>query len=435
MLRNNLRFRIVLSFCLFGILIGLSYSVILVLSQTWLEDSLFERRLEMETEEYLKQLAADPRAPLPYSRFIKGYLDVNAMPADIRLLAQDLKTGYHEAVEEDFHIAVQKVPGTHQTLYMVYNVKLLEIHPFAIAKMIHLTLLMLFLFMGIGIFFGVSISRMVISPVVKLARLVHTNKVSSPSNLPVQEFSDDEVGILAKSIHQYIDRIHHFLDREKRFTREASHELRTPVTVIKGALTLLKNDSELSIDRKGKLLDRIDRAVKDMESNIETFLVLAREENREQGQEKDHDDGPSKNFEMVDVRSSIENVLAMNQYLLDVKPDVQIDLNYNATPVIRTSGSAFNIAVSNLVRNAIQHTHHGRVSISLEEDRLIVSDTGLRSNPPDLQSVIEPFEKGDSSTGFGIGLSIVERLCKRFGWSFTMNHANGQGFSVELVFL
>ena len=74
------------------------------------------------------------------------------------------------------------------------------------------------------------------------------------------------------------------------------------------------------------------------------------------------------------------------------------------------------IVIGNLIRNALFHTKSGTVLLRLEAERLIVSDTGVGMRPEELAHALERYYKGSSSAGAGVGLSLVKRICDRYGW-------------------
>jgi signal transduction histidine kinase len=96
--------------------------------------------------------------------------------------------------------------------------------------------------------------------------------------------------------------------------------------------------------------------------------------------------------------------------------------------------SFFQIVLSNLIRNAIQHTESGKISVVVKDDRVIVSDTGAGIGPDDLKRVNLPLATGTQNKGFGLGLSIVKRLCNRFDWKLNIESETGLGTTVDLVF-
>ncbi|UCE54753.1 MAG: sensor histidine kinase, partial [Desulfobacterales bacterium] len=94
----------------------------------------------------------------------------------------------------------------------------------------------------------------------------------------------------------------------------------------------------------------------------------------------------------------------------------------------------FQIALTNLIRNAIQHPASGKISVSVKDDRVMVSDTGTGIETGQLELVTQPRVRGYGSKGFGLGLSIVKRLCDRFGWDFDIESEVGRGTTMHLIF-
>ena len=207
----------------------------------------------------------------------------------------------------------------------------------------------------------------------------------------------DEIGHLSRSLRQAALRLLGFLERERHFTRNASHELRGPLTVIKGATELLRARSD---DTTTRPLERIERAVRRMESKIELFLFLAREEV----------DSPKP---PTSILPAVEECLQN----LPRRPDREHRVHVEIAPELRLriSPEALRILLDNLIGNALRHGASGEVKIKALEDRLSVE------NP--LDAPIEPAEELEApflGDGSGLGLAIVEDLCRRYGWSLTL---------------
>ena len=77
---------------------------------------------------------------------------------------------------------------------------------------------------------------------------------------------------------------------------------------------------------------------------------------------------------------------------------------------------------------------HGKITVEILTDRVVVSDTGVGIAAKDLKTVTQPHVRGSGSEGFGLGLSIVRRLCDRFGWQFEIQSVVGSGTTVQLIF-
>jgi signal transduction histidine kinase len=90
--------------------------------------------------------------------------------------------------------------------------------------------------------------------------------------------------------------------------------------------------------------------------------------------------------------------------------------------------------VANLIRNAFTNTPSGAVSISVKDNELTISDTGTGIRGEEIDKVFQRHFRGGGSTGSGIGLSLVKRICDRYGWETIIDSTEGQGTSVQFVF-
>jgi signal transduction histidine kinase len=274
---------------------------------------------------------------------------------------------------------------------------------------------------GLGLWIGWLTSRKVIAPVIYLAQKVDK---TGPDNLPTdlsKHFYKDEVGVLAQALEQSMQRVEAFVDREQRFTRNASHELRTPVAVIKGAVELLQKKLDNPAAAVQRPLNRIDRSVANMENIIEALLWLSRE-------------GASINRQApFVVLPVVRDTIEQNRKLIAGKP-VDINLVAKADPVLKVPSSLFQIAIANLIRNAVDHTANGTITVYVHDDRVVVSDTGEGIAQNDLSAVTQPYVRGSGSKGFGLGLTIVKRLCDRLDWQFHIQSEINIGTTAELIF-
>jgi signal transduction histidine kinase len=216
---------------------------------------------------------------------------------------------------------------------------------------------------------------------------------------------------LARTIERALQRICAFIERERYFTSSASHELRTPLTVISGALDLLERPG-LS-ENASRVVGRIRRATVEMQATIEMFLSLSRET------------ADSSRREHFEVAPLIEQAIERQRHLLADK-QIDIDVVRSADPCLFGDPQAFAVAVSNLVRNAFEHTPHdkGPVEVRIGEYQVSVSNhSGLDAD--DAVELSTQLSRRGVSQGFGLGLGIVQRLCENNGWTFTLNVNQG----------
>ncbi len=402
MVKQSLRKRVAIAFAkcvaVISVVWGFAFFTAIKLS----EDRVLTRQLQHAVENY-PSLKTN----------LRGYSDVGSLPESLRDWAQaNPDEGLYEFNEEELHVAVlftenKSTDNEQQRAFVVFDVAGIEAASsedwwwLLVITGVVATLGVL----GFGL--GVVVMRGAVAPVVQLANVVANidpEKLSAEDHKrkDASRFSDDEVGVLARTIEQTLERISAFVERERYFTSSASHELRTPITVITGALELLEQ-SELSATDV-EALDRVRRATLDMKTTIEMFLCLARET----------DDGLYD--EQFLVMPIVSQAIDQQRYLLSGKC-VDVDIDELALPRVQGHPQAFSIAVNNLVRNAFEHTLDGQspITILIKEHEMLVTNQVSRVG----DERYAPIEA--SSQGYGLGLGIVQRLCERNGWSFSLH--------------
>ncbi|MBU2511667.1 HAMP domain-containing histidine kinase [bacterium] len=158
-----------------------------------------------------------------------------------------------------------------------------------------------------------------------------------------------------------------------------------------------------------------------METTIESLLWLARESDTS-------DKGTA-----TDLLPSVQNAIEQNRHLLAGKP-VEISLEVESTPILSAPAGVFAIAVSNLIRNSCQFTTRGQIVVTLKQNQIEVSDAGVGIAADTIDEIVKPDVSSSSSTGFGFGLDIVNRLCSRFGWQLKIDCKQGHGTKTSLIF-
>lgn len=259
-----------------------------------------------------------------------------------------------------------------------------------------------------------------LSPIMRLAAAVrqwdpdHPDAAAlEPARLKLAPNSN--VQVLAQALHHFAARLDAFVERERNFTRDASHELRSPLTIIKVAADVLADDDSLSPFAQRSLL-RIQRSVREMEALIESFLILARES----------DTGlPEEDFLANDVvREQVERF----RDLLENKP-IELKLEEDARFALHAPPRVFGVVIGNLIRNACLYTERGVICVRIGEDHVRVSDTGCGMGAEDLERAFQPFYRGSRTgdQGHGIGLAIVRRIADRFDWPVQLHSVSGRG--------
>jgi len=417
MFRHSLRTRVVFAFGLFAALLGIISGFGMLATLRVTEDRMVERQLRLSVTDYIGRSGVDPGAAPPHSAFLKSYREPVDLPAALRnWAAGSPDDGYYEFQSDELHVAVVTTGEPPRPLYVVADVSEIEASATEEAWWIIGLVTIVAILTVLAIVLGAFISRRAIDPVVRLAEAVggiNPEQLSDDDwrRVKAGNFHDDEVGLLARTLEKTLKRICAFIDRERYFTNAASHELRTPITVITGALELLER-AELP-NNASRAVGRIERATIDMQTTIDMFLCLSRESD---------DSSYSEHFE---VGPLVEHAIEQQRHLLANK-NVSVDVKRSSNPSLLGHPQAFAIAVGNLIRNAFEHTPHDQGPVSVRIDRHEVSvrnHSGLEVNDP--EELSRRRSRGSETQGFGLGLGIVERLCENYGWTFTLDVNRG----------
>jgi signal transduction histidine kinase len=273
---------------------------------------------------------------------------------------------------------------------------------------------------------GFRASRRALSPVMALANSVRQldpnapdPAVFEPDHLPFG--ADDEVGELSAALARFAQRINEFMERERHFTRDASHELRSPLTVIRMASDVLLQGTSLG-ESERRTVERIRRSARDMEDLTAAFLLLARES--ETGLP----------METVCINDVVAAELERAQPLAEGRP-IALEIEARWCLSINAPERVLSVLVGNLLRNAVAYTNAGRVRVEIQTDSVVIEDTGVGLPAGRIRELGQPFVRGATGRpGYGVGLTIVRRLSDRFGWPVEFTSQAGVGTRVRITF-
>ncbi|GAB4406676.1 MAG: HAMP domain-containing sensor histidine kinase [Bacteroidia bacterium] len=239
----------------------------------------------------------------------------------------------------------------------------------------------------------------------------------------------DEIFDLTHTLNDLLGRLDAAMQREQRFTADASHQLRTPLTVVKGTLEVLlrqPRNAETYQERIQRTIEEIDRMV----HLVDQLLVLARYDSESHSLQRQ----PQHLYEVAErVEQRMRPGFAAAQIHLYIEPET-------AAPVM-ADGYLLDIMLENLLSNAQKFSPPGsivRVLIQQAGDRvaLRVQDQGRGMTPDEQHRVFERFFRGgDGSTrGHGLGLSIVRRLAVLQDIALDIDSQPDRGTTFSLYF-
>ncbi len=209
-------------------------------------------------------------------------------------------------------------------------------------------------------------------------------------------------------------------ERRRRLLADLSHEMRTPLTVVRGEIEAVL-DGLHPPEQLSNVIDEVDL----MDRLLDDLRVLAlTEAGRLQ-----------LNTEPCDLQQIIDDVLASFASSIETH-QIEVDLDGEDLPEVRADPHRIHQVLTNLISNAIQQmSEGGTLGIKAEANSnqaiISVTDTGPGISPSRLEHIFERFVKGGDSAGTGLGLSIARDLVEAHGG--TISAANRSGAGAELV--
>ena len=412
------------AFILQGILIALAVLLSLFFAKLVIDEILIKNALIKEAEYYWIQSKNNPYHPLPKTSNLHGFTNKNQLEKTYHVDAS-LPPGFYDHISTNNKYALHISTQGGNLLYLIYDRG--EVDSLAIYYgLFPLSLILIFIY--IGLLFTYRFSRKTFSPVSLLAKQL--NEIDFSKN-QLDNFIlnsnthkiDEEIEILYNAIQNLGARLQAFIERERNFTRDASHEMRTPLTVINIASDMLVSEQQLSNPAKMSIT-RIKKAASDMLELTNAFLLLARES----------DDLLSNNLVNINdlLKEEIEQINIINN-----KKTIDIKLIENSSIEFNTSDKALSVLFGNLLRNAINYTEEGTIEIIINEDSVTVSDSGKGMEDAQINDIFTPYYRGSesaNSSGHGVGMTIVKRFSDRFDWPISIISEVGKGTSITVSF-
>lgn len=264
------------------------------------------------------------------------------------------------------------------------------------------------------------ISKKLWKPFYKTLEQLNQYKITESSEkfnpTSIQEFSE-----LNKTLSTMTEKIHSDYISQKQFIENASHEIQTPLAVIKTKIELLIQSTNLN-ENDMRIIQSVYNASNKLSSLNKALLLLSKIENNQ-----------FKNLEKIEFKTLLEKTLEHFEDLAELKK-IRIEKNYSSAPSIKTNPILADILISNLIQNAIRHNvKDGTIKIGLSENTLSISNTS-NSNIENTQELFNRFHKNEASTeSIGLGLAIVKEICDNYKIAIKYSCSN-KVHKIELIF-
>jgi signal transduction histidine kinase len=423
--RRKLRFRLIVSFALFGFGLSALFAVASLYVRAKVENQLVNASLQGDVDQAVEKTHEDPGQPMG-SQLIDAWMWSDRTIYRAPLAWQNLATGVYDMHDVDkdgrprhYKLAVSRKYGL--IGFISYDISREDLGK---RQLITGLIAAVILFSLLSLAIGLWLSRKVLKPVSELATRLRDFRKSGRVEALAPHFADDEVGELAQALDEYSTRLTSMVERDREFNSDVSHELRTPLAVIASTTELLQGSPDLT-DKLRERLKRIERASRQATELIEALLLLSRAERR----------GPTRG-ETTEVAKVAADVIESQRPQVRDKP-IEIELIQKDSVSVNAPASVLSVALTNIIGNAIKYTLEGRVTVLVEKGRIDVTDTGPGIKPEDAERLFQRGVRGEGAggSGAGLGLAIVRRLCELYGWDVSIRpRTDGNGAIASIVF-
>lgn len=408
----------------FGLLMTAGLATQASMSQDLIDHPVWKELLETSTQNALR--ATSPSNVQDSGRIriwnVSGDAHVPGMPEEFLTLAPgfysegDLDTDYWLPGDSDYAVLVTALESGRMIAAIDISDLEHQQNRIALIGAFYLLLNLILIICAIAWLY-VRMRR----PVQELAhRMKQLDPERPAQRLPVH-YVQQELQEIASGINAHLERVEQFMARERSLLDQASHEFRTPIAVISGALDVL--DRQALPASATPPLQRMRATVENLTEIMVALLFLSREPKVARA------DDP------IELDRLLPELIRDHEHLLDGKP-VRFAIHIHETLTLLAPEAMLRIAIGNLLRNAAENTYDGTIAVRLKNGTVSVTDSGEGFDTAEASrrylSMVRQSTK--AGTGKGLGLFLVRRICDRFHWRLTLESMPTLGTRASLDF-
>lgn len=278
---------------------------------------------------------------------------------------------------------------------------------------------------------GYVVSKRILKPISDMTKTAHNIAIENMDSRIETPPVEDELTELAKTFNNMLDRLQAGIAQQQRFVSDASHELRTPATVIRGYSDLLARWGSRDPEILKEGIEAIQSESENMQQLIEQLLFLARADQRRQ---------PLK-MEMLELSKIVGDVVNSLEIVTHTHT---LELVKNDNGTIFADKVTIKQMLRIFIDNAIKYTPKGgkitvRSERAVDKIKLSVSDTGIGIAPENQKKVFERFFRVDTShtkrevSGTGLGLSIASWIAEQHNITIDLDSELGKGTTITVA--
>lgn len=263
--------------------------------------------------------------------------------------------------------------------------------------------------------------RRIIKPLTELTQEISNIDPYHRTMRISENYHDQELHSIATTFNSHLNTMAEYVKREQMLIGMASHELRTPIAVVSGALDILEERGTTS-EKDKKTIARIRGATNEMNANIVAILMLARKQQT------------TVQLTQILLSQPLQSVVLER---LSTHPKEQTRLSIIPSEIdhkLTSDITLIKMLLKNLIQNALEHTQ-GNVTLQQNKQGLLITDegTGLPQNVRLQLSKKIPLPNGYANES-GLGLFIVTLICERLNWKIEVNKKIETGVGIQLYF-
>ena len=394
----------------FTVVVSIFFIGLLVVYAWVIEDNIFNRIVSEEARYIEQQFVETGERVTPRIPFMSLHRDWKELPEHVQVLRQQSPERIEFPLNDGGTIHIREVQLGNTSQLLSANVSSYEISKVYLPKLIPWILFVLIVVVLCAYVLARYLGRIVVSPLQQITTAVIRNEDSKPLTFE-HTFSENEIGYLAQTISSSFNRLHGALQRESDFSRDISHELRTPVAIVKMVTGRIRENEPLNADA----INKVKSAVKEIEDTVGVLLALSREESVQK--------------EPLSLLQEVEHCI-INHFGLSRVEGAQLDIDIPSSYRVVCNKNLLHMMLNNLINNVVNHASVVVLNITLTGHRLTFSNP-VDATPPD--DVLSPNVKASHSGGLGQGLHLVKRICERYGWKVTVTTADTE-FVLSVTF-
>ena len=399
---------------------------VIITEKIFLEKESFSPAdLKIITNQFLHTLHKETEEVIQLNKAIDPVYKYN-YPEEVKRQLPTLPTFGFQDAEIQGESSLFKVKGI-DYLIIVTAVDVVGLKNLSFLK--HLIIILVLLGIPLLSLSSFILAKRALVPISKKINKANTISATNLHQRLIVHNPNDELGSMAIAFNKLLDRLEASFEAQKAFIRNASHEIRNPLTAIMGEAEVINSRVRTTAEYQ-KSISTILSEAETLNSTVTNLLQLSKVDANE---ETIQYQSIVLNDLLHEIKVGFDFMNPINQVILDVQDDSQKTLISGNTNLLKT-------AILNLFDNASKFSSNNIVEVGLKNDKnwlvLTIKDKGIGIGNEDIKNVLTPFCRGNNViniNGSGIGLSLASKIINLHGGELQINSQLGIGTEVQVT--